>query len=781
MQKEARMNTPQQKDPRPLAAEGELTERLLRHLLMAALGALAAGTELFFGAKPFAPALVAASTEYMPAAALGAAAFGLISGDYLATGTLVLVIAIRLTLSLLLQRGKTFAELLHDRPLFRITAAAIAALISGTVSLLFGNFLYFDLFGLLVAVAAAPLATLLYLGFFSEKDSPLPNARELGIGAVVLTVILALREISFFGILPAAVIAMVAALVITAHRGILPGMLGGLVAGFCFEPRLAPAFLLAALAFGLLQKSSRGGGVLAGGTAAAAYAFLIGKNSALVSLLPALLTAGALFLATDSAGLIEGAPARQLAIGRRRAAAQSATAGRQASTELRVRELSGALSDLSGTFYELGSRMRRPSTVELRRLCDKTFDSVCPTCRHRELCWGTEYQITAQTVSKLATVLQTKGVADPAHLPPAMVARCGELPQLLSAINHGAALLTEEAARGGCTAVVAMDYAVVSRALLEALEEEKENFSGDAALSERVAERLSRHGYTLESAAVCGAAPRRCVILRGIRLPGRHLKIRELRQRLERVCRFSLGEPQLTESEGMTDIVFGERARFRTATVKLSRPKNKGDKYCGDSVTGLTTEKGYDYTFICDGMGSGNAAAFTSVLASTFLSRLLQAGLRADSALRMLNGFLAARGRPEGECSTTVDLLEIDRVSGAASLLKCGAAPTYLLRRGEISTFSSRTAPVGILEALDAERIRFDTQPGDVIVQISDGFTAGEEECLFLAEMLLTKWDGDAEGFARMALNHATGKGLDDLSIIVTVVLDTAGEGAAAS
>ena len=106
MQKEARMNTSQQKDPRPLAAEGELTERLLRHLLMAALGALAAGTELFFGAKPFAPALVAASTEYMPAAALGAAAFGLISGDYLATGTLVLVIAIRLTLSLLLQRGK---------------------------------------------------------------------------------------------------------------------------------------------------------------------------------------------------------------------------------------------------------------------------------------------------------------------------------------------------------------------------------------------------------------------------------------------------------------------------------------------------------------------------------------------------------------------------------------------------------------------------------------------------------------------------------------------------
>ena len=81
------------------------------------------------------------------------------------------------------------------------------------------------------------------------------------------------------------------------------------------------------------------------------------------------------------------------------------------------------------------------------------------------------------------------------------------------------------------------------------------------------------------------------------------------------------------------------------------------------------------------------------------------------------------------------------------------------------------------METLDAERIRFQTEPGDVIVQISDGFTAGEEECAFLKEMLLSKWDGDAEGFARRALNHATGKGRDDLSIIVTVVQDAAGDG----
>ena len=169
-------------------------------------------------------------------------------------------------------------------------------------------------------------------------------------------------------------------------------------------------------------------------------------------------------------------------------------------------------------------------------------------------------------------------------------------------------------------------------------------------------------------------------------------------------------------------------------------------------------------------MGSGNEAALTSALASVFLSRLLQAGGRADGMLRMLNGFLAARSRSEGECSTTVDLLEIDLASGEAALYKCGAATTFLLRGGKVSCFASHTAPVGILEALDAERIGFSVQEGDVLVQVSDGFTSGEEECPWLSEMLERRYDGDAESFARLALNRASGRNDDDLSVIITEV-----------
>lgn len=330
--------------------------------------------------------------------------------------------------------------------------------------------------------------------------------------------------------------------------------------------------------------------------------------------------------------------------------------------------------------------------------------------------------------------------------------------------------LAEEAVRGDKTAVVAMDYAAVGRLLRETVDHTKSAFAPDSAAGLRIQERLGRLGFSLEAAAVCGKE-HRTVALRGVRLPGEHLKVRELRRILEQHCHFALGDPVIESTEGLADITFPERQRLACNTAKLTRPRagNSG-RHCGDCVTTLQSEEGYDYIFLCDGMGSGNTAALTSALASTFLSRMLRAGSGAENALKMLNGFLAARGRRENESSTTVDLLEIDRVSAEARLYKCGAAPTFLLRDGEVTTFFSRTAPVGILESLDAERIRIELHPGDVLVQVSDGVSGGEERCPWLEKMLCEKWDGEAEKFARLVLGRASADSKDDLSVAVTEV-----------
>ncbi len=752
-------------------------DMIFRHLIFAVLGALVGSAELVFGIRPFGVALAAAASEYVPAVAVGILVYSLIVREYVAPIILCIVIMVRLLVGYFTtRRDKGFLPF-TERVGYRLLAGACVMLGAGIYRLFAGDFRYYDLFGVLLAVAATPLASFLYVGLFEEKERAFPFAREAGLAALVLTVIFAIKDFSVFGIYPAAVLIACAALLLAAHRGWAFGAIGGLLGGCSFDLKMAPAFFLLAVMFSLLEKSSRGGGVLGGGAVACAYAFLLQKNDGLLYLLPSLLTAGALFLAFDSAGLIEGAPARRLLLARRRAAKQSANAAALRATEAHLMELSGALCDLSGTFYEVGSRLRRPGKNDLHHLCDKAFDEVCPACRHREVCWGSEYQDTATSVKDLAARLYTHGAASKEALSSKLQKRCGELPRVLATINNGAAALAEEALRGDKTSVVAMDYAAAGRAISEIIESAKEDFEPVGALGDRICERLERQGYVVESAVVCGKTSKR-VILRGLRLPGRSIKMREVREIVERICRFSLGDPTVEQHDGLHDIIFGERVTLGASFVKLTRPKGKGEgSHCGDSVTTVSVSNGVEYALICDGMGSGNGAALTSALATLFLTRLLQAGGRADSSLRMLNGFMAARGRREAESSTTVDLLRIDRVSGAATLYKCGAAPTYLLRRGEVTRFSSHTAPVGILESLDAERLSFEVEAGDVLVQISDGFTGGEEECLWLADMLRNKWDGDAEAFARMALNRATKEHADDLSLIITTVTAAKAEG----
>lgn len=753
-----------------LTAHKQLAETVCMQLLFGALGALAGNAELLFGVRPFGVALAAGATAFFPAAALGAAIFYIVIRDFVSLVAIGAVAAVRIGFAVYMHTGVKRYRIFTERVGYRALTAAVALLGTGLYRVIRGGFRFFDLFGLLLAVLAGGLAAFLFAGMFEKKDRLFPYSREAGFAALVLVCVFAMRDVSFFGVYPSAVAAALAAFLLVAHRGLSFGAVGGGLAGLCFDYRMAPAFLLCGLCFGLLEKSSRGGGILCGSGVAAVAAYVVAGTNGITLILPALLTAGAIFLAGDSAGLVEGSPGYRMALTRRRAAAQAAKADAKIAGEARLREISGAFSDLSGTFFELSNRLRRPGPGDLRHLCDKAFDEVCPACRNREICWGTEYHATADTVGALGTRLHQKGAVGKEQIPKTLAARCTQLPQILEKINAGALRLSEEALRGDKTSVVAADYAAMGRIISETLEDGQEAFCTDTAAGERILERLQRLGYGVETVAVCGKKHRR-VLLRGIRLPGRHLMIRDLRGVLEQHCHFSLGAPRVTEADGVTDMVFPERAKLQSITVKETRAKGRGEgRYCGDSVMAFSLDNGYDYACLCDGMGTGNTAALTSAMASTFLGRMLQAGSRADTALRMLNGFLSARGMRDAESSTTVDLLEIDRISGEASLLKCGAASTYLLRQGEVTRFSSRTAPVGILEALDAERIRFTVQAGDVLVQVSDGITKGEEDCPWLLQMLVENWDGDREKFARMVLNRATEEGEDDLSVIVTEI-----------
>ena len=94
-----------------------------------------------------------------------------------------------------------------------------------------------------------------------------------------------------------------------------------------------------------------------------------------------------------------------------------------------------------------------------------------------------------------------------------------------------------------------------------------------------------------------------------------------------------------------------------------------------ETVNVFVSRKDYFYALISDGMGTGEDAAFTSELCSVFLEKMLGAGNSIETSLKMLNGFIRSKSRASsaGECSATVDLLELDLLTGSASFVKSGA------------------------------------------------------------------------------------------------------------
>ena len=90
----------------------------------------------------------------------------------------------------------------------------------------------------------------------------------------------------------------------------------------------------------------------------------------------------------------------------------------------------------------------------------------------------------------------------------------------------------------------------------------------------------------------------------------------------------------------------------------------------------------------------------------------------------MLNMFLKNRG---AECFATIDLLEIDMHTGTASFIKSGAAPSYIVRGGNLFRIASGTLPVGILSDISAEVTEFELMEGDIIVMVSDGVCGDPE------------------------------------------------------
>ena len=267
------------------------------------------------------------------------------------------------------------------------------------------------------------------------------------------------------------------------------------------------------------------------------------------------------------------------------------------------------------------------------------------------------------------------------------------------------------------------------------------------------AERMIRQRLTQRGMEIAGVAVQhgkgKSVRIEAVRCQG----IKNCRSSLERVVSSICQEPMELESQVCAGQGRGrcclQFARKNEMNVEggVATAKKKGQQVNGDVFSTVHLGKGQELICLCDGMGSGTAAAETAALAS-----------------RLRELFFEAK-----EVFAAVDLCLVDLVQGHCQMIKTGAAPSWIIRNGIAESITAPALPIGIVDNVRPGIIERSIEPGDTIVLLSDGIAD------LMTPEELPQWLGQverapsaavaAEKLLAMARERAEGR--DDMTAVV--------------
>ncbi|MBE6684266.1 MAG: hypothetical protein E7592_01270 [Ruminococcaceae bacterium] len=810
---------------------------LVSFFLTAALSYLLGGARLFFGTYPLGIALACSSRKHLVAVAVGiaAAVIGGLPTVYGYICVAVLLIRILATLLPMVFRetvgnqsrelvrygdqtedssersdaedvgfGGIFSEQLYVKAL----CSALGGAVGGVFLMLRDDFSFYSLCGMLTLLFLPPAATLLFGGVLGEERYKKEWYTYASTGAIILLAVLASAEKTILGMPMAPFIAMLLTLCVAADKGIFFGIAVALLCGLAFDPMYAILLVLSAALFCVVSAVKRNAGVAAVSGLIVVWCYYIGGEQGLIRVLPPMLLAIPIYMLVDKYREMMSAPYAHAEVAGGVYFAEAVTEKtKNAEVKDRLSTLEATFSSLSETFYKLSDRFRRPDVLGIRQIADSAFEKVCEDCRNRDRCWGADYSDTLEAVRRVTSALHTKGTAAAGDLPEKFVSECVRCERLIDEVNSRISDTTQRIINGGKANFFAANYDDITAILKDALGSDSEEYECDLDTGKRVFEYLYAEGIRVGGVVVYG---KRCkhVVAKGVSQADKLSAQRasEISKRISSIVGADLSDPVLEVGRDGAVMLLHSRPTVRATCShgRLSRSGRKWtssdpddvpipdpieddeDETCGDMTDAFVTDNSYFYSLVSDGMGSGPEAAYTSGVCAMFMQKMLSAGNRADITLRMLNNVIRSENMGCGrECSATVDLFELDLMSGTAAFVKSGAAPTYIAREGTVYKISSRTMPMGIIKNADARITKFDTKAGDIIVMMSDGCCPDSEDCAWLVEYLcnymskgkrtVSVGEELSERLRDELLNEAVrnldpGRERDDISVSVVVV-----------
>ncbi len=742
-----------------------IRRRVAFSLVFALLGFLFAGTSFFYGARPFALALMCASgyagTVFVY---IGAVIGSIISGESVAmfVTAYTLTLGVRVLLSSHADVSisvKSFEENITLRCLI----GGLAAFLLGLGQVIADTFSPESVYVMIFMTVSVPIFTAAFRAALG-RGAP-STARDFSVCVILFVLIYSLREHTFFGLSFSVIAAAFTVFYIATANGFLRGSLVGIICGLAFDPAVAPAFAILGMTAGALRIIGVGISVALSTLLTCIVLVYTGGASLLLSLVGNILFAAVIFWPLSKSGTL---PGFKIFSGvHENVEGKYADEKRRASERGRLAAMSESFDALAATFLKMSDKQRYPGAYELREMCNAVINRHCRNCPLNVLCWQKDYEETSEVIDTLVEKLRKAGTLERSDLPEKFRKRCRTAERIVSDINTGAAELLETAIKRDKTELFALDYEAMSELLRDAVSENDEEFTPDHELARSASAVLGRLGVRSAAWGAWGKR-KKTLVASGIDIGTLAVSSAEIKRALSEATGLTLGDPKFVFEGDYVTMTLESRENYKIDSFTIGS-KKKDENESGDIVRTFDGENKLSYAIICDGMGSGHRAAECAGISALFIEKMLSAGNFKGVTMKMLSNFIRSRGE---ECHCTVDLFEFDRLSGEGIFVKCGAAASYILRNGNLFKIDANTMPLGITREINAENIKMALQPDDLVIMMSDGVAHCLEDALWVPEVIISCGQASCENTARALYTRAINENgqNDDISIAVMKV-----------
>ena len=645
----------------------------------------------------------------------------------------------------------------NEKLLYRVLITFLSSVFIGACTILSDGLGASIILSYIAYVFLSVSGVYLFSGIFIPDKCGFSNGLYLlSIYSVCVCMIPAFNRMSFqnvdFGLMTAAVLT----LMFSKSKGPVYGCVAGFIFGFaCINPLCSAPLGIAGLVSGYVFTLKTAAALLAFPlTSFFAYVYLFGFSDFLMFF--PFVASGAILYSAFYKYLPDFFTVRKTLVTKQE--------------EKRIRKsnefekVSDSLSGLSAILYKFAEHLKAPGSAETGYVIDSAFNEICKSCSMNSMCYAKRECNFPAVRKQLVTTLHSRQIKEE-ELSSLLLNKCIKPKELSDYINLHYSELNFITMKSNRTGTVASLYSSMSRLIKNTSAQAQENRVRDEKLERAVSAGFEKIGLEFSYVTAYGS---RCkdVFVHGVRADKIPCSAKELSQYLSSECNMTFSEPEFDISDSADMVMHFSRSNVLNVDYAQSCiSKNKGNVN-GDTLSFFETDKGYFYSIIADGMGSGKTAAATSRLSCVFLEKMLTAGTAKNVCIELLNNLLLSKN---DETFSGIDLLEIDKLTSSAYFIKAGAAASFILRNGRLYKISSETPPVGIIPSFSAESTRFSLERGDLIIMASDGIVQSDSDAVWISELVLEEKEKEPALLANNLMEKAktVNKRRDDMSVCV--------------